>query len=74
MSCVCTMLEEGGGGLRKASNLFLGETGWNRPLWKGDVDDSVTLNYFLKKESRRMIRGFHSGDYEECRLLGYGAV
>jgi hypothetical protein len=27
-----------------------------------------------KYESIRKIRGFHGGDYEECRLLGCGTV
>jgi hypothetical protein len=46
--------------------------------YKTPVRTSQETHYFSATESSqlmlRTIRGFHGGDYEECRLLGCYAV
>jgi hypothetical protein len=36
--------------------------------------DITEMSKFCKPIQYRKIRRFHGGDYEECRLLGCGAV
>jgi hypothetical protein len=38
------------------------------------VDGKAIVVYFRDNKLKSKIWGFHSGDYEECRLLGCGAV